>query len=99
MIRGFEFEEEGRTYVCKVEARRATPDLSWWWFDVSGDRQRYAPFQADSADTQKGVKSKIISYYTNVLEARARPAELRSHWARRPKPEAGTAATTETPIS
>jgi hypothetical protein len=97
MIRGFEFEEEGRKYVCKVEARRATPDDSWWWFDVSGDRQRYAPFQADSADTQKGVKSKIISYYTNVLEARARPVEPRSHWGRRPKVEA--AATTETPVS
>jgi hypothetical protein len=85
MIRGFEFEEDGRTFVCKVEARRATPDDAWWWFDVSGDRQRYAPFQAGSADTQKGVKAKVLEYYVNLLEARARPVEPRSHWGRRPK--------------
>ena len=85
MIQGFEFEEEGRTYVCCVEARRATPDDAWWWFNVSGDRQRYAPFQAASADTRKAVQSKIVAFYAGVLEARARPAEPRSHWARRPK--------------
>jgi hypothetical protein len=90
MIRGFEFEEEGRTYVCCVEARRTTPDDAWWWFNVSGDRQRYAPFQAVSADTQKGVKAKIVAFYANLLEARARPVEPRSHWGRRPKVVAAT---------
>jgi hypothetical protein len=88
MIRGFEFEEGGRTFVCSVEARRTTPDDAWWWFNVSGDRQRYAPFQAATADTQKGVKAKIVAYYANLLEARARPVEPRSHWGRRPKTEA-----------
>ena len=57
MIRGFEFEQDGRTFVCSVEARRTTPDDPWWWFNVSGDRQRYAPFQAGIADTQKAVKA------------------------------------------
>ena len=85
MIRGFEFEENGRTFVCSVEARRTTPDDAWWWFNVSGDRQRYAPFQAASADTQKIVKAKIAAFYANLLEARARPVEPRSHWGRRPK--------------
>src|ERR1700712_5703707 len=93
MIRGFEFEEDGRTFSCKVEARRSTPDDAWWWFDVSGDRQRYAPFQAEKADTQKGVKGKIVAYYANLLEARARPVEPRSHWGRRPKVEAAPEAT------
>ena len=87
MIRGFEFEEDGRTYRCTVEARRATPDDGWWWFEVSGDRQRYAPFQAEKSDTQKGVKAKIVAYYANLLAARARPEEPRSHWGRRPKTE------------
>jgi hypothetical protein len=96
MIRGFEFEEEGRTYVCCVEARRSTPDDAWWWFNVSGDRQRYAPFQAVSADTQKAVRSKIVAFYLNLLEARARPVEPRSHWGRRPK--TGTPSPTATPI-
>ena len=94
MIRGFEFEEDGRTFVCKVEARRATPDDAWWWFDVSGDRQRYAPFQAAAADTQKAVKVKILAFYANLLEARARPAEPRSHWGRRPKVETPAAPAT-----
>ena len=95
MIRGFEFEEDGRTFTCKVEARRATPDDAWWWFDVSGDRQRYAPFQDSTADTQKAVKSKVIAFYTNLLEARARPVEPRSHWGRRPKVAAPTEGATE----
>ena len=90
MIRGFEFEEGGRTFVCSVEARRTTPDDAWWWFNVSGDRQRYAPFQAATADTQKTVKAKIIAFYANLLEARARPAEPRSHWGRRPKTDTPT---------
>jgi len=88
MTRGFEFEQDGRTFVCSVEARRTTPDDAWWWFNVSGDRQRYAPFQALAADTQKGVKAKIVAYYANLLEARARPPEPRNHWSRRPKPDA-----------
>jgi hypothetical protein len=92
MIRGFEFEQDGRTFVCSVEARRTTPDDAWWWFNVSGDRQRYAPFQAATADTQKTVKAKIVAFYTNLLEARARPAEPRSHWGRRPKVETAAAA-------
>jgi hypothetical protein len=96
MIRGFEFEEDGRTFVCSVEARRTTPDDPWWWFNVSGDRQRYAPFQAATADTQKSVKAKIVAFYTNLLEARARPAEPRSHWGRRPKTEAAAAEPTPT---
>jgi hypothetical protein len=87
MIRGFEFEEDGRKYKCTVEARRSAPDDAWWWFDVSGDRQRYAPFQAAAADTQKAVKTRIVAFYTNLLEARLRPAEPRSHWGRRPKVE------------
>ena len=85
MIGEFEFEQDGRTFVCQVQARGATPDDKWWWFGVSGDRQRYAPFQAESADTQKRVKSKIIAYYEALLEARARPVEPRGHWARRGK--------------
>jgi hypothetical protein len=31
------------------------------------------------------VKSKIVAFYSNLLEARARPVEPRSHWGRRPK--------------
>jgi hypothetical protein len=31
------------------------------------------------------VKTKIVAFYANLLEARARPVEPRSHWGRRPK--------------
>ena len=45
MIGAFQFENEGRKYSCTVETPRGARTESWWWFSVTGDQQRYAPFQ------------------------------------------------------
>jgi hypothetical protein len=86
MTKAFNFEAGGRTYTCTVEVRKAPPAGSWWWFAVTDDQQRYAPFEVSSADTEKSVKKRIIAYYENLLEVRARPVEPRQHWAHRGRP-------------
>lgn len=83
MIAAFEFEESGRTYSCSVEEPRATAGQVWWWFSVSGDGNRYAPFQALESDTQDSVRVRIAAYYGEILARRAAPPTPRHHWARR----------------
>ena len=77
MIKGFQFEEGGRTYKCTIEERTAEPLGTWWWFTASPDQQRYAPFQATSHDTQTSVKTRIVAYYENLLRVRSEPAAPR----------------------
>lgn len=79
MIKPFQFEDSGRTYRCCVEeARTSTTQLTaWWWFEVSDDNQRYAPFHAAKNDTRESVKSRIVEYYTMLLERRAAPPQPR----------------------
>jgi hypothetical protein len=86
MIGAFKFEHGGRAYECTVEERHTPPTGKWWWFAVSGDQQRYAPFEAVSGDTQGSVRSRVVKYYEHMLEVRARPVEARQHWAGRGKP-------------
>ena len=88
MIKDFSFEDDDRTYDCTVEERKAPPAGHWWWFAVTGDAQRYAPFEAASSDTQKSVKARVIAYYTKLLFARSQPVEPKQHWARRGRPPA-----------
>ena len=57
MISGFDFEDGGRKYTCTVEQHQAAAVDSWWWFGVTSDRQRYAPFRAASGDTRTSVQS------------------------------------------
>ena len=40
MIKGFEFKDGDKAYVCTVEELRGPVEESWWWFSVSGDPQR-----------------------------------------------------------
>jgi hypothetical protein len=90
MSTAFEFEAGGRTYSCRLEEPRAARREAWWWFGVSGDAHRYAPFQATSGDTVESVQSLIVAFYANLLARRASPPAPRHHWwARRGK---GTAA-------
>mgnify|MGYP006204389077 CR=1 FL=1 len=50
MIAAFEFTSDGRDYRCQVEERSSgLGRTAWWWFGVSGDRSRYAPFRAEAA--------------------------------------------------
>jgi hypothetical protein len=71
MINGFEFEDSGRKYTCTVEEREAAASDAWWWFGVTSDRQRYAPFRAVSGDTRNSVQTRILEYYGAVLARRA----------------------------
>lgn len=96
MIGEFHFEEGGRKFKCNVEQPRGARTEAWWWFAVSGDQHRYAPFQAAAGDTEATVRTRIAQYYRDLLERRAQPAVPRHHWARRGQ-QSGGAAQTETP--
>ncbi|MBX7118280.1 MAG: hypothetical protein K1X31_04690 [Gemmatimonadaceae bacterium] len=65
MTKEFQFTENERTYTCTVEARAGDPSDAWWWFAVSGDQQRYAPFRMERADTQASVRKRIVAFYEN----------------------------------
>jgi hypothetical protein len=73
MIGAFVFEHEGRTYHCVPESRDSAAAGTWWWFAVSHDQQRYAPFEAAPGDTQQSVKSRIVAFYERRLWVRAQP--------------------------
>jgi hypothetical protein len=84
MIGALEFEEGGRTYTCRVDDRPGTALASWWWFSVSGDGHRYAPFRAEESDTATSVRARVLEYYLNHLARRSMPTEGRPGWGRRP---------------
>lgn len=93
MIKGFEFEDAGRAYQCTVESRPGPERESWWWFAVSGDAQRYAPFRAAAGDTRTSVQERVVAYYANRLFQLSQPRERGGHWgSRRPPPDAKAAA-------
>jgi hypothetical protein len=81
-VREFDFEEDSRTYTCRVEKRNDLAE-AWWWFRVSGDKQRYAPFRAGPEDTRYAIQSRISLYYRELLVRRATPVVP---WHRRGKP-------------
>ena len=86
MLKAFTFENNGRTYNCRVEEPRGSRTQAWWWFDVSEDGQRYAPFEATEDDTESAVQERVMAYYDHLLVRRAEPPQQRQHWARRTKP-------------
>lgn len=86
MIQGFEFTDGGRSYTCTLEGRHGA-DESWWWFAVSGDSQRYAPFIAAKGDTRASVQERVVAFYLNRLHQIAQPMQRGSHWGRRPAPK------------
>jgi hypothetical protein len=96
----FEFEYAGRTYRCHVRVPAAGLVDSWWWFEVSGDQQSYAPFRAASNDTRASVKARVVSFYTHRLARLAEPPQPR-HRGRppaantAPKPEVATSDAVE----
>jgi hypothetical protein len=93
MIKGFEFEHDSKTYHCSVEPLRAQGGEAWWWFNVSGDPNRYAPFHAASSDTRDSVKTRIVEYYTNHLARRLAPPVPRGRWQRQGQGAPAPAAT------
>lgn len=83
MIKGFEFEDEGRAFSCTVEERPGPEAEAWWWFAVSGDPQRYAPFRAVASDTRGSVQDRVLDFYKNRLYQLAQPRERGGHWGTR----------------
>ena len=96
MIGPFAFEHGGRKYTCAAEERTAAPAGTWWWFAVSHDQQRYAPFEAAAGDTQQSVRSRIVAYYEHLQWARAQPPAPRHGFSRPGKPAAQPAAPAKT---
>jgi hypothetical protein len=78
----FNFEDAGRMFVCRIEQARTPHTTAWWWFTVSSDSYRYAPFHADAADTEDSVRVRIVDYYDTLLARRAAP---RQPWRRAEK--------------
>lgn len=67
----FAFEDGGRFYTCHVEPRRAgRSSEAWWWFGVSDDANRYAPFRAAVGDTEASVRARAVAYYGHSLARR-----------------------------
>jgi hypothetical protein len=69
----FEFVDGGRTYTCRVEAPHDGRSDAWWWFQVSGDQARYAPFRAAADDTADSVRPRVLAYYEDRLARRGVP--------------------------
>lgn len=88
MREAFNFEDGWRTYRCHVERQPGSPTDAWWWFAVTGDGHRHAPFQAAPGDTQESVRARILAYHTNHLARRAEPPASRNQMGRPPKHKA-----------
>jgi hypothetical protein len=86
MIKDFEFQDGGRSYSCTVEAQKGAGAESWWWFAVSGDQQRYAPFRAAASDTRASVQERVVAFYNNRLFQLTQPTQRGSHWGKRNVP-------------
>jgi len=86
MLSPFTFEHGGRSYTCTPEKGSGTLNGTWWWFNVSYDQQRYAPFEYAKGDTQSSVQSRIIAYYEHRLWAREQPTLPRNGMARPGRP-------------
>jgi hypothetical protein len=91
VIGAFRFEHAGRTYTCAKEKLLTPPAGTWWWFTVSSDSNRYAPFEAAAGDTPQSIRPRILAYYERHLRARARPAAQRQQFGRPAKPAARAA--------
>lgn len=92
----FAFVDDGRTFTCSCEAMPRTRD-DWWWFVVSTEaNQRYAPFRAETTDTEGTVRLRVVEYYDHLLVRRAEPWRGRWPNGRRPTPTGETVAVTAT---
>ncbi len=82
----FDFVDGGRTYTCCVETPQRGRADAWWWFGVSGDASRYAPFRAEVDDTESSVRPRVVAYYEERLARRGVPWQDRGD---APAPAAG----------
>jgi len=77
-----QFVDDGRTLTCRSASSPATPGVTWWWLEVTGEAQRYAAFRTEATDTPENLRPRMIAHYAHLLAERARPAVVRSRWSR-----------------
>ena len=84
MLASFTFEADDRTFTCRIEGGQ-THVRQWWWFTVTGESHRFAPFQPSAEDTSASVRSRILSYYRELVARRALVIDQREAWELRRK--------------
>ncbi|HKO16487.1 MAG TPA: hypothetical protein VJU87_09620 [Gemmatimonadaceae bacterium] len=85
LLQPFTFEADDRTFACQIEQARAHPAQPWWWFTVSGESHRYAPFHSVTGDTVESVRSRVLTYYRELVARRALSLDQRESWELRRK--------------
>jgi hypothetical protein len=80
MVATFTFDADDRAFVCTIETGRAENAQPWWWFTVSGESHRFAPFRPADDDTVESVQNRVLSYYRALLARRAQALDQRSSW-------------------
>ena len=77
ILQPFTFEADNRSFACQIEKGRSRLAQAWWWFTVSGEAHRFAPFQPVAGDTVDNVRSRVLSYYRELVANRDRTLDLR----------------------
>jgi hypothetical protein len=80
MLQPFTFEADDRLFTCQIEQGRSRLAQAWWWFTVSGESHRFAPFQPVADDTIDSVRSRVLSYYRELVARRALTLDQRESW-------------------
>lgn len=84
-LQPFTFEADDRVFTCQIEHGRTALSHSWWWFTVSGESHRFAPFQPLAGDTIDSVQCRVLSYYRDLVARRAMSLDQRETWELRRK--------------
>lgn len=78
MLQPFTFEADNCVFACQIEQGRSRLAQAWWWFTVSGESHRFAPFQPVTSDTVDNVQARVLSYYRELVARRALPLDQRA---------------------
>jgi len=84
MLQPFTFEADDRVFACQIEGRTKLAQR-WWWFTVSGESHRFAPFQPEVGETVESVQFRVLSYYRELVARRALTLDQRESWELRRK--------------
>jgi hypothetical protein len=88
MLDEFQFEADERVFSCYVATLGRKSEESWWWFSVSGDSNRYAPFRRLTSDTPADVqRARGFNSATDSLR-RLLSGQCREHGPTRASPAA-----------
>ena len=85
MLQPFTFEADERVFACQIEKGRSALTQAWWWFTVSGESHRFAPFQSVADDTIESVRFRVLSYYRDLVARRGLSLDRRESWELRRK--------------